>query len=198
MTGTDVAGNETEVTHSYTVVDTGDPVVTITTPADGAVFEINSVVLAEFGCSDAGGSGIDSCVGDVADGDPIDTGTLGAKSFTVTGTDVAGNETEVTHSYTVVDTGDPVVTITTPAEGAVFEINSVVLAEFSCSDPGGSGIDTCVGTVADGEAIDTATSGGASRSTVTGTDVAGNETEVTHSYTVVDTGDAGGDDHHAR
>ena len=37
MTGTDVAGNETEVTHSYTVVDTGDPVVTITTPADGAV-----------------------------------------------------------------------------------------------------------------------------------------------------------------
>ena len=117
------------------------------------------MVLAEFSCSDPGGSGIaavDGCVGTVDDGDPVDTGTLGAKSFTVTGTDVAGNETEVTHSYTVVDTGDPVVTITTPADGAVIEINSVVLADFGCSDPGGSGIDSCVGDVADGAAIDTA------------------------------------------
>ena len=186
VTATDNGRKRDDGEHTYDVVDTGDPVVTITTPADGAVIEINSVVLADFSCSDPGGSGIDSCVGDVADGAAIDTGTLGAKSFTVTGTDVAGNETEVTHSYTVVDTGDPVVTITTPADGAVIEINSVVLAEFSCSDPGGSGIDSCVGDVADGAAIDTGTLG-AKSFTVTGTDVAGNETEVTHSYTVVDT-----------
>ena len=98
---------------------------------------------------------------------PIDTSSLGAQSFTVTGTDVAGNETEVTHSYTVVDTGDPVVTITTPADGAVFEINSEVLADFSCSDPGGSGIAAGTGVWAPWMTVTRSTRehvGGASRS----------------------------------
>ncbi len=37
----------------------------------------------------------------MAVGDPIDTSTLGVHQFTVTGTDVAGNETTVTITYSV-------------------------------------------------------------------------------------------------
>jgi hypothetical protein len=57
-----------------------------------------------------------SCVGDVPDGSAIDTATVGTHTFTVTGTDNAGNTTEVRHYYTVeaVDVTAPVVTVTTP------------------------------------------------------------------------------------
>ena len=193
VTATDADGNETEVTHVYDVVDTGDPAVTIRTPVNGGEYEINSEVPADFECSDEGGSGIaeeDGCVGTVGDGELIDTSSLGEQSFTVTATDADGNETEVTHVYDVVDTGDPAVTIRTPVNGGEYEINSEVPADFECSDEGGSGIaeeDGCVGTVGDGELIDTSSLGEQSF-TVTATDADGNETEVTHVYDVVDTG----------
>jgi hypothetical protein len=84
--------------------DTTAPVVTITTPAEGATFTLNQVVLADFSCTDeASGSGIASCAGDVAAGSAIDTASLGAKTFSVTGTDVAGNSSSVTNNYTVTD-----------------------------------------------------------------------------------------------
>jgi hypothetical protein len=89
------------VTRSYQVVDVTDPSVTLTTPSTDAMYEVGESVAADFSCSDAG-SGIDSCVGTVADGSPIDTSTVGSNSFTVTGTDNAGNDTVVTRSYTVV------------------------------------------------------------------------------------------------
>ena len=126
-----------------------------------------------------------SCAGTVPDGDPIDTSTLGAKTFTVTGTDNATNETIVTHGYTVVDTIDPVVTIIQP-DLATYELGATVFAMYTCADPGGSGIASCAGTVPDGDPIDTSTLG-AKTFTVTGTDNATNETIVTHGYTVVDT-----------
>ncbi len=84
--------------------DESGPDVSVATPADGAVHDRGSTVLAAFGCADeAGGSGVDTCVGTVADGEPIDTSTAGEFDFTVTGTDVAGNETVVTNTYTVRD-----------------------------------------------------------------------------------------------
>jgi hypothetical protein len=105
--------------------DTTAPVVTITTPADGASFSLNQVVLADFSCTDeAGGSGIASCVGDVATGSPIDTGSVGAKNFSVTGTDVAGNPTVATNNYTVAAAGPTVLledNFDRPASGLVGE-----------------------------------------------------------------------------
>jgi hypothetical protein len=62
--------------------DTTAPVVSIATPAEGASFTVGQAVLAEYGCTDeVGGSGIDTCVGDVATGTAIDTATVGAKTF---------------------------------------------------------------------------------------------------------------------
>src|SRR4029450_5095625 len=86
-TVTVTAGNTTTVTVTNTYQDVLAPTVTITTPADGAVFDRDEAVLAGFsGGEEAGGSGIASCVGTVADGAAVDTSTLGAHQFTVTGT----------------------------------------------------------------------------------------------------------------
>ena len=71
--------------------DTTDPTITIATPPAGAVYLQNQVVNADFSCADTGGSGLASCVGTVADGQAINTATLGQRTFTVTATDAAGN-----------------------------------------------------------------------------------------------------------
>ena len=78
------------------------PAINIATPADGAAYNVNSTVVADFTCGDAGGSGVTSCTGTVDDGDPIDTATVGAKSFTVSATDAANNESSETVDYSVV------------------------------------------------------------------------------------------------
>ncbi len=172
--------------------DVTPPTVTITTPADGAVFTVGQVVLADYDCADeAGGSGLATCAGPVADGDPIDT-SLGTHTFTVNATDVAGNPGGATATYLVTappDVTPPTVTITTPADGAVFTVGQVVLADYDCADEaGGSGLATCAGPVADGDPIDTSL--GTHTFTVNATDVAGNPGGATATYLVL--GDLGG------
>jgi hypothetical protein len=87
--------------------DTFPPTVTITTPPNGAVYVVGQTVNADYTCDDGPyGWGVASCVGDVANGDPIDTATPGTKTFTVSSTDAApvpNGPTVVTHTYTVVD-----------------------------------------------------------------------------------------------
>jgi hypothetical protein len=110
---TDGAGNIGEpANHSWTVDATG-PSVAITAPADGAVYAQGSTVAAEFSCTDSG-SGIASCEGNVASGAAIDTSAPGSFEFAVTGTDIAGNSTTVTHSYQIAivkDNAAPVNTV---------------------------------------------------------------------------------------
>lgn len=166
-------------------VDGTDPTVDLRTPPEGAVYGRGEVVAADFSCGDeSGGSGLASCVGTVADGAGVPTSVLGGRSFVVTATDNAGNSTSVTHHYSVVDGTDPTVTITTPPAGAVYARHEAVIADFSCADDaGGSGIDTCVGTVPDGQHLDTSALG-PHELTVTATDRDGNTTTATHTYTV--------------
>jgi hypothetical protein len=87
---------------SFLTPDATAPTVTLTTPPDGAVYAQGSVVAADFACADeAGGSGLASCVGTVANGAAIDTSTVGDHSFQVTGTDNEANSASVTNHYTV-------------------------------------------------------------------------------------------------
>ncbi len=73
----------------------------VTSPIDGATFATGAFVPVSFTCLDAG-SGIESCVGSLAPGDPLPTQSAG--SFTVTATDRTGKVTVATISWTVGDT----------------------------------------------------------------------------------------------
>jgi hypothetical protein len=80
--------------------DDTDPVITLVTPPNGASYALNQPVAADYQCSDVT-SLIDTCVGTVADGLNIDTGSVGAKTFAVNAEDQAGNTASVTQSYNV-------------------------------------------------------------------------------------------------
>ena len=103
----DGAGNEATASATVEVVDLGAPVVNLRTPVDGASYAMGEDVLADYDCSDEpNGSGVLSCVGDVADGAALDTSTPGPGSFTVTATDAAGNSASTTVAYEVVEEPD--------------------------------------------------------------------------------------------
>ena len=82
------------------------------------------------------------------------------------------------------DTLAPKITITAPVADASIARNATVLADFSCSDGNGVGVASCVGTVADGAPINTA-SAGAKTFTVTATDNEGKVATTTVTYTVL-------------
>ena len=79
------------------------PSITLFTPADNRTYNLNQSVTAEFSCQDeaGGSSGLLSCVGTVPNGDPIDTATVGSKTFTVSAASTAGNTASKTHTYSV-------------------------------------------------------------------------------------------------
>jgi hypothetical protein len=187
VTARDKAGNETIAKSTITVEDRTKPTVTLTTPADGAVYERDEQVAADYGCADeTSGSGVDTCVGDVPNGADVDTSTLGEHSFTVTATDHAGNAASAVAHYTVVDVTAPQITIATPSQGAAYDLGQQVSASYSCADEdGGSGLASCTGTVANGAAVDTSSVGQKSF-TVSAADNAGNPASQTVTYTVVD------------
>ncbi len=121
-----------------TGLDVVKPTVSITTPVDQASYNHGSTVAADYSCADeTHGSGLDTCVGSVADGSNIDTSSYGSHTFTVTAQDKAGNQTTKTVSYTVPDdlapvTGDDVSPDWSTSEQPV---------TLTATDTGGSGLD---------------------------------------------------------
>ena len=90
----DGADNATSVTHDYTVApDEQAPTVDLRTPPEGAQYALGEQVAADYSCADEGGSGLASCTGDVANGDPLNTATAGDHAFTVVARDGADHET---------------------------------------------------------------------------------------------------------
>ena len=87
--------------------DVQAPTIDLATPADGAEYAQGDDVQAAYSCADEGGSGLASCTGDVPDGDALDTSTPGQHDFTVVARDGDGNETTVTHDYTVTEPPPP-------------------------------------------------------------------------------------------
>ena len=97
----DVAGNcATAGPIAGNMIDRKAPVISVTTPASGAVYPLNESVAAAYACAD-GGAGTSSCTGTVAAGTPIDTSSTGAKTFVVNAADAAGNSSSATVTYTV-------------------------------------------------------------------------------------------------
>jgi hypothetical protein len=96
----DLAGYSTSTSITGINIDKTAPDVTITVPVDGALYIQNERILAEWSVSDAL-SEIATSSGTVSSGSPIDTATVGTKTFSVTATDRAGNEKTSTVTYTV-------------------------------------------------------------------------------------------------
>ncbi len=130
---TDVAGNSASRTVTYDVVlpvgDVTPPTVTLTTPADGAVYTPGQAVTADYSCADE--TALASCTGTIASGASIDTATPGRRSFSVTGTDTAGNPTTVVHSYTVLATPT---TVTGPTKVGTFGGGAINFTKYNDTD----------------------------------------------------------------
>jgi hypothetical protein len=166
--------------------DTTDPTIDLRSPIDGSRVKQNAEVVVDFACADEGSSGLDTCEGSTPDGELLDTSHLGPVTVTVTARDHAGNEAVATSTVTVVDETKPTATLTTPADGAVYDRGEQVTADYACADePNGSGLDSCVGDVPVGDDVDTSTLGDHTF-TVTATDNAGNTDSAVAHYTVVD------------
>ena len=102
VTARDGAGNESSASATIVVVDETPPTVELRAPSEGASYTVGEELLADYECSDEpDGSGLASCVGDVADGAALDTTEAGGFSFTVTATDTAGNSASTTVNYDV-------------------------------------------------------------------------------------------------
>ena len=165
------------------------PTVDLRTPAEGAQYALGEQVAARLLVRRRGRLGPGVVHGRRARRRPADTATPGDHAFTVVARDGAGNETTVTHHYTVVAAPDeqaPTVDLRHAAGGrAVRRGRRRARADYSCADEGGSGLASCTGDVPDGDPLNTATPG-AHDFTVVARDGAGHETTVTHSYTVVE------------
>jgi hypothetical protein len=83
------------------------------------------------------------------------------------------------------DTTPPAVELRNPRDGAAYLLDEDVAADYSCSDaPGGAGLASCLGTVADGAAVDTS-SVGEKTFRVDAADAAGNTGVARSVYRVV-------------
>ncbi|MCU0990418.1 MAG: PKD domain-containing protein, partial [Xanthomonadales bacterium] len=89
----------TPASRSWTM-DATPPTIAIASPPDGVRFLVGASASASYSCNDAG-SGIDSCVGTVADGGALDTFTPGSFALAVNAADKAGNSSSLSHTYTV-------------------------------------------------------------------------------------------------
>jgi Tol biopolymer transport system component len=191
VTATDLEGRQSTASVSYTIFgetvsDQTAPTIALDTPADGATYALGESVTVHYSCADEdGGSGLASCNGTVPDGVPLDTSRVGNFGFTVSAVDQAGNRATATSSYHVVDRTPPKISIVTPGDHAVYTLGQLVRADYTCADqPGGSGLASCAGPIADSGAIDTS-SVGDKTFTVDAADQAGNTAHASRSYSVV-------------
>ena len=82
--------------------DSDPPTITMTRPTHGATYLLRQPVTAAYSCADEpGGSGVATCAGDIPNGAPLDTATVGTHTFTVRTSDNAGHSASKTVSYRV-------------------------------------------------------------------------------------------------
>jgi hypothetical protein len=91
------SGTPNPVLTRTATTDVTPPVVALRTPVHGGRYRVGQSVIADFSCSDV--RALSSCVGTVADGQPINTSSTGARTFTVTAKDATGNVTTALASY---------------------------------------------------------------------------------------------------
>jgi YVTN family beta-propeller protein/probable HAF family extracellular repeat protein len=179
----DVAGNASNNAVAPNIrIDRTRPVSSATpSPAPNAAGWNNTDVTVTFTGTDSL-SGIASCTPAAA----LTTEGLhsGVQGFCK---DAAGNDSSnnAVAPNILIDKTAPTVVVATPSNGGAYLQGSTVPASFVCSDSlSGLVPGSCTGPVANGSAIDTATTG-AKSFTVNAGDLAGNTRSTTNAYTVV-------------
>lgn len=144
----DIAGNPNSAstsTDNTVTYDTTPPEITITTPADGAVYLLNEVVNADWEAIDEL-SGVATTSATKEPGEAIDTATVGEKSFTVEATDNAGNTNSLTVHYKVqYDFGSFLPPVVIEGKGVgLFKQGSTIPVKFQLFDAAGNPVSTAV------------------------------------------------------
>jgi virginiamycin B lyase len=151
---------------------------------DGAVWFTESVADA-VGRISMSGEIVEIPLGEGVTPTGITTGPDGQIWFSAPGVNRVGRLAPAV----TVDVTPPVVTIVSPRDGSVFLDGEGMLADYFCADePGGSGLVSCQGPVADGAVVPNSL--GSHTFTVTATDGSGNEGAASRGYVVFD--DIGG------
>ncbi len=96
--------------------------------------------------------------------------------------DNAGNLSEVKTFEVKIDRTAPTIAIASPVEGGSFLVDQPATARYTCADAG-AGVQSCVGSLPSGAAIDTSVPG-ARQFIVSAADAAGNTTTATVPYSV--------------
>ena len=158
--------------------DVTPPAVTaLVTPAPNAAGWNSSPPTVTWSVADPE-SGVTSSTGCAATSVSEETTGL-----TLTCTATNGADLSSSASVTLkLDTQAPTISLVQPADGEILSLNASVVANYTCADTT-SAITGCVGSVASGAPLNTATPGEHSF-TVRATDAAGNSAERTHRYQV--------------
>ncbi len=143
VTVTDKAGNSKTFTSQEVNIDKTKPVVTITVPEQGEGYILNQLVIANWGAEDPL-SGINSAIGTVASGLPINTSSVGTKSFTVTAEDKAGNLETMTVTYNVYYDFIGVLQPINNDGSSIFKLKSTIPVKFQLKDANGNYINDAV------------------------------------------------------
>ena len=147
--GIDLNGEGTEVFVTVTVIGPNQaPDVVITSPADGAVFELGEDITLAANASDLDGiekvnfkvNNVFYRTDRVSPYNGVYTPTEpGTYKIAALGVDLNGEETEVFVTVTVMGPNQaPDVVITSPADGAVFELGEDITLVATASDPDGN------------------------------------------------------------
>jgi hypothetical protein len=171
----DLAGNVASlVTPAVRIDNTAPQLILQSVVPQNAAGWSNGPVTVTWSCNDGGsGPATPTVTQNVST-----TGTVTASC-----SDVAGNSATSKPVNVRIDTTPPFVNVISPLNNFTYQQNQIVFANYTCSDSG-SGIATCAGTLSPGQRIDTSVPGGPYTFTVTGTDVAGNQTQVVRTYFV--------------
>jgi hypothetical protein len=121
-------------------LDTTPPVITLIMPKDGATYLKNQAVTADWSTWDAY-SGVATQSGTVPSGALIDTASFGAKSFTVTASDVAGNSATTTVAYAVPFASAGLLSPLSPTKISLVSGGSASV-KFQIFDTGGKSVST--------------------------------------------------------
>src|SRR2546430_17207980 len=90
VSAVDNARNISQIHVTYTIVDRRPPRINVQSPRPDHDYAEGSTDSAWYECLSPGGFHIVSCTGTVPHGAPIDTSSIGPRTFTVTATDENG------------------------------------------------------------------------------------------------------------